>query len=177
MDSSKFSSPFLNKSPLQGAYYSGADGMVTVSYADIHKDFQKGLSDNVAKAREMHDKKNVNNCDGLDDKLLNNKMSSSVHATAKKICAERNKKPVVKKPKFKEDGSLNVDSFSKETQGTAKKVNEMRKTNDAFKKGEGIVGKGESFFENVTGLKPFEKTNIGLSDYKISNKNNPFYQY
>lgn len=101
MDSSKFASPFLNKSPLYGAYYSGADGMVTVSYADIHKDFQKGLSDNVAKARAMHDKKNVNNCVGLDDKLLNNKMSSSVHTKAKKICAEREKQDYLKSPEGK----------------------------------------------------------------------------
>jgi len=50
MGSSKFSSPFFQKSPLQGAYAAGADGMVTVSYADIHKDFQQGIADNVSKA-------------------------------------------------------------------------------------------------------------------------------
>ena len=91
MSSSKFSSPFLNKSPLYGAYYSGADGMVTVSYDDVHQKFQDGLSQNVAKARAMHDKKSVNNCEGLDDKLLDLKMSSSVHTRAKQICADRKK--------------------------------------------------------------------------------------
>mgnify|MGYP003635854391 CR=1 FL=1 len=50
MGSSNFSSPFFQKSPLQGAYGAGADGMVTVSYADIHKDFQQGIADNVSKA-------------------------------------------------------------------------------------------------------------------------------
>ena len=50
MGSSNFSSPFFQKSPLQGAYGAGADGMVTVSYADIHKDFQQGIANNVSKA-------------------------------------------------------------------------------------------------------------------------------
>ena len=50
MASSKFSLPFFQKSPLHGAYTSGADGLVPVSYDDIHKDFQKGVADNVAKA-------------------------------------------------------------------------------------------------------------------------------
>ena len=50
MASSKFSSPFFQKSPLHGAYTSGADGIVPVSYDDIHKDFQQGVADNVSKA-------------------------------------------------------------------------------------------------------------------------------
>ena len=59
MASSKFSSPFFQKSPLQGAYGAGADGMVTVSYADIHKDFQQGIANNVSKAYA----KKTNPCD------------------------------------------------------------------------------------------------------------------
>ena len=59
MGSSKFSSPFFQKSPLQGAYAAGADGMVTVSYADIHKDFQQGIANNVSKAYA----KKTNPCD------------------------------------------------------------------------------------------------------------------
>jgi len=47
--SSKFSSPFFKKSPLYGAYTSGAGGMVTVSYNDIHQKFQDGIAKNVAK--------------------------------------------------------------------------------------------------------------------------------
>ncbi|MDC3219993.1 hypothetical protein OAU00_02795 [Saprospiraceae bacterium] len=50
MGSSKFSSPFFQKSPLYGAYTSAVDGIVPVSYDDIHKDFQKGIADNVSKA-------------------------------------------------------------------------------------------------------------------------------
>ena len=59
MGSSNFSSPFFQKSPLQGAYGAGADGMVTVSYADIHKDFQQGIANNVSKAYA----KKTNPCD------------------------------------------------------------------------------------------------------------------
>jgi len=50
MSSSKFSSPFFQKSPLQGAYSSGAGGMVTVSYDDVHQKFQDGVAANVAKS-------------------------------------------------------------------------------------------------------------------------------
>ncbi len=50
MSSSKFSSPFFQKSPLQGAYSSGAGGMVTVSYDDVHQKFQEGVAANVAKS-------------------------------------------------------------------------------------------------------------------------------
>ena len=57
MGSSKFATPFLKKSPLYGAYSSGAGGMVTVSYDDVHQKFQDGIAQNVAKARAMHDKK------------------------------------------------------------------------------------------------------------------------
>ena len=57
--SSKFSSPFFKKSPLYGAYTSGAGGMVTVSYNDIHQKFQDGIAKNVAK----HYKISTNPCD------------------------------------------------------------------------------------------------------------------
>ena len=57
MSSSKFATPFFQKSPLYGAYSSGAGGMVTVSYDDVHQKFQDGIAQNVAKARAMHDKK------------------------------------------------------------------------------------------------------------------------
>ena len=48
--SSKFAIPFFQKSPLYGAYTSAADGIVPVSYDDIHKDFQQGVANNVAKS-------------------------------------------------------------------------------------------------------------------------------
>ena len=59
MGSSKFSSPFFQKSPLYGAYTSAADGIVPVSYDDIHKNFQQGIANNVSKAYA----KKTNPCD------------------------------------------------------------------------------------------------------------------
>ena len=41
--SSKFSSPFFKKSPLLGAYSSGADGMVTVSDLPHYEKLQQDL--------------------------------------------------------------------------------------------------------------------------------------
>jgi hypothetical protein len=80
--SSKFSSPFFQKSPLQGAYSAGADGMVTVSYADIHKDFQQGIADNVSKAYA----KEKSPCDDLEQKLSENKITTTAYETLTKKC-------------------------------------------------------------------------------------------
>ena len=82
MASSNFSSPFFQKSPLQGAYGAGADGMVTVSYADIHKDFQQGIADNVSKAYT----KEKSPCDDLDQKLSENKITTTAYETLTKKC-------------------------------------------------------------------------------------------
>jgi len=82
MASSKFSSPFFKKSPLQGAYAAGADGMVAVSYADIHKDFQQGIADNVSKAYT----KEKSPCDDLDQKLSDNKITTTAYETLTKKC-------------------------------------------------------------------------------------------
>ena len=82
MGSSNFSSPFFQKSPLQGAYGAGADGMVTVSYADIHKDFQQGIADNVSKAYT----KEKSPCDDLDQKLSENKITTTAYETLTKKC-------------------------------------------------------------------------------------------
>ena len=49
----------ITTSPLNGAYTEAKDGMVTVSYDDIHKDFQQGIADNVSKAYA----KKTNPCD------------------------------------------------------------------------------------------------------------------
>jgi len=44
MSSSKFSSPFFKKSPLLGAYGSGADGIVTVSDAEHFSKLQNDIT-------------------------------------------------------------------------------------------------------------------------------------
>ena len=88
MGSSKFSSPFFQKSPLQGAYAAGADGMVTVSYADIHKDFQQGIADNVAKAYAPKE----DSCNNLDKKLADGKLREGAYEILSKKCAKKNNK-------------------------------------------------------------------------------------
>ena len=126
MGSSKFSSPFFQKSPLYGAYTSGADGIVPVSYDDIHKDFQQGIADNVAK----HYAPKKDSCSNLEQKLAEGTIKEGAYKVLKAKCAEQNNK--------------NEDS-------------------DA------------GSFENVTGKKPLEGQMTSLSDYKKSNKKNPYY--
>ena len=126
MGSSKFSSPFFQKSPLYGAYTSGADGIVPVSYDDIHKDFQQGIADNVSKAYAPKE----NACGNLEQKLAEGTIKEGAYKVLKAKCAEQNNK--------------NEDS-------------------DA------------GSFENVTGKKPLEGQITSLSDYKKSNKKNPYY--
>lgn len=47
--SSKFSTPFMNKSPLHGAYTSGAGGMVYASNRDIFQKLQDDITSAVDK--------------------------------------------------------------------------------------------------------------------------------
>ena len=88
MGSSKFSSPFFQKSPLYGAYTSGADGIVPVSYDDIHKDFQKGVADNVAKAYAPKE----DSCSNLDKKLADGTLREGAHKVLSEKCAKKNNK-------------------------------------------------------------------------------------
>jgi len=48
--SSKFATPFFQKSPLYGAYTSGADGMVTISDAPHYAKLQEDIGNAVSKA-------------------------------------------------------------------------------------------------------------------------------
>ena len=125
--SSKFSSPFFKKSPLYGAYSSGADGMVTVSYDDVHQKFQDGIARNVAKAYAPK----ANSCSNLEQKLADGTIKEGAYKVLSAKCS-------------------NTGSF-----------------------------------ENITGKKPFADVNASnktkpfegasVSDYKKSNKTNPYY--
>ena len=75
MSSSKFATPFFKKSPLHGAYSSGAGGMVPVSYADVHSKFQDDIAKNVAKT---YAPKN-NSCSNLDQKLADGKIKEGAY--------------------------------------------------------------------------------------------------
>ena len=99
--SSKFSSPFFQKSPLYGAYSSGAGGMVTVSYNDVHQKFQNSIAENVAKT---YAPKNTP-CDNLVQKLSDNKISNAAYETLSKKCVEQNNK----------DEDSNTESFENVT--------------------------------------------------------------
>jgi len=113
--SSKFSSPFFKKSPLLGAYTSGADGMVTVSYNDIHQKFQDGIAKNVAKHYEL----DTHPCD---DPLTTSYNKNGVYKKCPTVTTTE-----------EEDKTIN-DTEEKPVEGS-----------------------------------------VGLSDYKKSNKTNPYY--
>ena len=86
MSSSKFATPFFQKSPLQGAYSSGADGMVTVSYNDVHQKFQDNIAENVAKAYTPK----TNSCSNLEQKLSEGTIKEGAYKVLKAKCAEQN---------------------------------------------------------------------------------------
>ena len=85
MSSSKFAGQFFKKTPLYGAYSSGADGMVTVSYDDVHQKFQDGIAENVAKAYAPK----TNSCSNLEQKLSEGTIKEGAYKVLKAKCAEQ----------------------------------------------------------------------------------------
>ena len=77
---SKFSSPFFKKSPLQGAYTSGAGGMVYVSNADA---FQKLQDDILTGLGPKQDK-----CSQLLERRNNGTITQSAYEAASKDCGK-----------------------------------------------------------------------------------------
>tara|TARA_R110002153_G_scaffold87244_1_gene215923 strand:+ start:639 stop:1151 length:513 start_codon:yes stop_codon:yes gene_type:complete len=122
MASSRFSSPFFKKSPLHGAYTSGVDGMVTVSYADIHKDFQKGVSDNANTARAIYDEGKTNNCSLLDQRLATDKLGKDAYAISKKNCANQEKENYLNSPEGQK--ALRDQEISEIGEAAAKQASE-----------------------------------------------------
>ena len=85
--------------------------------------------------------------------------------------------PVVKKAKFNDDGSLNVDSFSDETKGSAEKVNkDNEKKRTAVAKDTAIAtqlssekfnfGNGKSLFQESEWLKSYKKEEKNREAYE-----------
>ena len=93
MSSSKFAGKFFKKTPLYGAYSSGAGGMVTVSYDDVHQKFQDGLAANVAKAYT----KKEDPCSNLVQKLSANNISNAAYKTLSEKCAKKDDESTEKK--------------------------------------------------------------------------------
>ena len=85
MASSRFSSPIFQKSPLQGAYSSGADGLYPISYDDVQQKFQSDIANNVEKAYTPKETP----CGNLVQKLSDNKISNAAYETLSKKCAEK----------------------------------------------------------------------------------------
>jgi len=93
--SSKFSSPFLNKSPLYGAYTSGADAMVTVSTAPHFAKLQSDISGAVDK---FYAGKN-DPCQKLEERYSSGAIGQERYEQGLKNCAskekEKNKKNLI----------------------------------------------------------------------------------
>jgi len=83
--SSKFATPFFQKSPLQGAYASGADAMVTTSVAPYFDKLQQDIGTAVSKSLM----KPVDKCAQLDERLATNKIGIDAYNRSKKNCAEK----------------------------------------------------------------------------------------
>ena len=85
---SKFSTPFFNKSPLEGAYTSGADGIVYVSNRD---DFRK-LQDDIVSAAKTSIKSERDNKKYQDYKnLSDNEFTAKYKMNKKDYIAAINK--------------------------------------------------------------------------------------
>ena len=94
MGSSKFATPFFKKSPLLGAYTSGADAMVTISDAPHYAKLQSDIGAAVSKATTEP----VDKCDQLDERLATNKIGIDAYNRSKKNCVEKEKKDYLESP-------------------------------------------------------------------------------
>ena len=83
MASSKFSSPFFKKSPLLGAYTSGADAVFAPSDA---QHFSK-LNDDLLGATMAAMNTKSSKCEELRTRWHNDKMTDKAYADASKDCA------------------------------------------------------------------------------------------
>ena len=97
--SSKFATPFFQKSPLQGAYTSGADAMVTTSVAPYFDKLQQDIGTAVSKSLM----KPVDNCAQLDERLATNKIGIDAYNRSKKNCAEKEKQDYLESPEGEQD--------------------------------------------------------------------------
>jgi len=82
--SSPFQKQFSSKSPLHGAYSSGADAMVTVSDADHFAKLQSDIKGATLAAMEPK----VSKCEALRNNWHADKMTDKAYADASKDCGE-----------------------------------------------------------------------------------------
>ena len=82
--SSPFQKQFSSKSPLHGAYSSGADGMVTVSDAGHFAKLQSDIKGATLAAMEPK----VSKCDSIKNNWHAGKMTDKAYADASKDCGK-----------------------------------------------------------------------------------------
>ena len=85
--SSPFQKQFSSKSPLHGAYTSGADGMVTVSDAPHYAKLQNDILGATLASMETK----VSKCDSIRNNWHAGKMTDKAYADASKNCGEESK--------------------------------------------------------------------------------------
>ena len=106
--SSPFQKQFSSKSPLHGAYSSGADGMVTVSDAGHFAKLQSDIKNATLTAMEPK----VSKCEALRNNWHADKMTDKAYADASKDCGKtKGKKLSVNKTKkaLEEIGATTTD--------------------------------------------------------------------
>ena len=134
MASSRFSSPFFQKSPLQGAYSSGADGLYPISYDDVQQKFQSDIANNVAKAYAPKE----NACSNLDQKLSDGTLKEGAHKVLSEKCAKKNKDKDSNKGSFesvtgdKPFGDINKSNKTKPFEGAGVSDYEESNKNNPF---------------------------------------------
>ena len=82
---SKFSSPFFKKSPLQGAYTSGAGGMVYVSDANAFQKLQDDILTGLGPKQDT--------CSELLERRNNGTITQSAYEAASKDCGKEDEVP------------------------------------------------------------------------------------
>jgi len=103
--SSPFQKQFSSKSPLHGAYSSGADGMVTVSDAGHFAKLQSDIKNATLTAMEPK----VSKCDSIRSNWHAGKMTDKAYVDASKDCGE------TKNKSSKTDQEKGIEKFGQDS--------------------------------------------------------------
>ena len=103
--SSPFQKQFSSKSPLHGAYSSGADAMVTVSDAGHFAKLQSDIKNATLTAMEPK----VSKCDSIKNNWHAGKMTDKAYADASKDCGE------TKDKSSKTDQEKGIEKFGQDS--------------------------------------------------------------
>ena len=146
--SSPFQKQFSSKSPLHGAYSSGADGMVTVSDAGHFAKLQSDIKNATLAAMEPK----VSKCEALRNNWHADKMTDKAYADASKDCGKtKGKKLSVNKTKkaLEEIGATTTDDKNDPYNLTALMDKKPGLTNKQTIEQRILPGLSSRFSENV----------------------------